>query len=447
MMHSGRGLAFALLFGAGVGLVATVLLLAGRSSEARSDQSAPVAIVALVPQGAQDGTRATATATPPAARTSTLNALPPLTPTLPATAAPDASPQPPTSDPSPTPADPIAERLARMTPTEKIGQMLMFGFFGRAVTPGLREMISAWHVGNIILLPENAGRPEQVRALTGAYQEIAVAANQGIGLLIAADQEGGSRVTLTQGFSAWPRNAAVGASGSPAEAARVAAGIAREMEAVGINMNLAPVLDVNDNPANPVIGWRSYGPDPTLVGDLGVAAITAHQREGVIPTAKHFPGHGNTDQDSHVTRPVVSRPRAELERIELAPFKRAVAAHVDAIMTAHVVYPALDPNRPATLSRPILTDLLRRQMGFDGVIITDDFTMEGVLRDYGAGRAAVLAVEAGADIVMVVATEARQREVYDALIGAYNDGRLTEARLDESVRRILALKNRYGLLQ
>jgi beta-N-acetylhexosaminidase len=336
--------------------------------------------------------------------------------------------------------------LAQMSTDEKLGQMLMFGFFGRMVTPGLRAMITEQHIGNIILLPENAGRPEQVRALTDSYQELARAANRGIALLVAADQEGGSRITLVDGFTPPPRNADVGATRSRDYAGHVAAATAAELRAAGVNMNLAPVLDVNDNPANPVIAWRSYGPDPALVSDLGAAAIHAYQAAGVVPTAKHFPGHGNTDQDSHVTRPTVSRSRADLERIELAPFRRAVAEEVEVIMTAHVVYPALDAEHPATLSRAVLTGLLREQMGYDGVILTDDFTMAGVLDGYGAGAAAVLAVEAGADMVMVVATEARQYEVLDALRRAVDDGRLSTERINTSVRRILRLKQQYGLL-
>ena len=203
---------------------------------------------------------------------------------------------------------------------------------------------------------------------------------------------------------------------------------------MGVNLNFAPVVDVNNNPDNPVIDRRSFGESPELVSRLGVAYIHGLQRNGVLGTAKHFPGHGDTTVDSHFDLPTVNHDRERIHALELQPFRAAIDADVAAIMTAHIIYHAFDADRPATLSPTILTNLLRNELGFDGLIITDDMEMKAIDDCYRSGEAAVMAVEAGADIVMVLWSPTKQLEVFDALLSAVKSGRISQTRLDQSVR-------------
>jgi beta-N-acetylhexosaminidase len=245
---------------------------------------------------------------------------------------------------------------------------------------------------------------------------------------------------------------AVGASGSTQNARQMARATARELSALGINMNLAPVVDVNSNPRNPVIGIRSFGSDPATVADLGVATIDSYQAEGIIATAKHFPGHGDTNIDSHVALPIARRDLVTLHATDLVPFQAAIDAGVPAIMTGHIALPALTGDRelPATLSPAVLRDLLRVEMGFQGVIVSDSMTMNALYANYGVETAAEMAFRAGVDILAFGADVGRstqeQHRAYVHLVRLYEAGLLPEERLDDSVRRVLRLKARYGLL-
>ncbi len=271
-------------------------------------------------------------------------------------------------------------------------------------------------------------------------------------LFVAIDQEGGPVSRLTAGFTVFPSNMAVGATGSADRAREMAAVMAAEMAAVGINMNLAPVVDVNDNPANPVIGIRSFGAAPELVARLGAAMIETTQAHGILATAKHFPGHGNTAVDSHVGLPVVTGSLERLEAVELAPFRAAIAAGVGAIMTAHVVVPAVEPAEglPATLSHRVLGGLLREQMGYEGLIVTDSLGM-GALGGYPAAAVATLAFEAGRGCAGVRRgprpRPGRAARGLRPSVAQVQQGEVTQARLDASVRRILLAKARLGLLE
>jgi beta-N-acetylhexosaminidase len=221
----------------------------------------------------------------------------------------------------------------------------------------------------------------------------------------------------------------------------------QELARLGINMNLAPVLDVWDNPRNQVIGDRSYSSDPNVAARLGTAYIEALQAQGVLAIGKHFPGHGSTDEDSHLTLPVLSYDRARLDAVELVPFRRAIAVQVAGIMTAHVVYPALDPvpQRPASLSPAIVTDLLRGELAYDGLVLTDDMAgMRAITDRYAAGEAALQAILAGSDMLIVEGPLERQRRVAEAILADVGQ-RISIERLDASVRRILRVKQRLGL--
>ncbi len=363
---------------------------------------------------------------------------------------PTATPQPPTQEPGTQGVDAL---LAAMTMEEKVGQLFLVFFEGSELSAPLREMIEGYHIGGVVLFSSvgNVENPAQVATMVNDIQEAAVSAGE-IPLLVAVDQEGGTVARLREGVTVFPGNMALGATGSRERARQMGAITATELRALGINVNLAPVLDVNNNPANPVIGLRSFGASPDLVADLGVEVITAHREAGVIATGKHFPGHGDTDVDSHFGLPVVGGDRARLEAVELVPFRRAIEAGVDAIMTAHVELPAIEPEAglPATLSSRVLEGLLREEMGFQSVVMTDSLGMGALSERYTTAETAAAAFSAGADILAFGAdyghSPEEQKEAYAVIFDVVRSGQGGRDRLDESVRRILTLKAKYGLL-
>jgi len=334
-----------------------------------------------------------------------------------------------------------------MTIEWKIGQMLVFGWTGASseeqttVSDHAREIILDAQVGSVVLLGRNIADDLTVTAHT--LNELQSLSKEP--LLVAADQEGGMVARFVDGVTVFPSNMALGATRSPDFAYRAAAATADELTAIGVNHNYAPCVDVNNNPANPIIGTRSYGESPQLVSEFAVHAVRGYQDRGVIACAKHFPGHGDTAVDSHLALPIVSYPRERLDEVELVPFRAAIAAGIDSIMTTHIMFPSLDPERPSTLSPRIIDGLLRSELGFDGVVVTDCMEMKAIADTWGTAEAAVMAVEAGVDLVLVCHTREVQRAVREAILKAVRDGRISEARLDQSVRRIMALKNKYSL--
>ncbi len=340
--------------------------------------------------------------------------------------------------------------LAAMSLEQKIGQLLIIGFDGPAADPALLEMVREYHVGGVILFARNVQSPQQVAELTNTLQQTALAAGNP-GLFIAIDQEGGRVARLTEdvGFTEFPSAMSIGATGDPENARRMAAAMAAEMRAVGLNVDFAPDLDVNNNPANPVIGTRSFSSDSQKVAEFGAAFIDGLQTGGMLAFGKHFPGHGDTGVDSHVDMPIVPHDRARLEAVEFVPFKAAMRADVAGIMSAHVTFPAIDPTpgMPATLSKPVLTDLLRNEMGFNGLVVTDSLEM-GALAANGhpVPVAAVEAFEAGADLLLFNRDHAEHKAAFAALLDKAKAGEISIERLDASVRRILAAKARFGIL-
>jgi beta-N-acetylhexosaminidase len=330
--------------------------------------------------------------------------------------------------------------------------MLMAGVTSAVVTDDLRHLVADLHVGNVVLMGPSVESPAQLLAMTRELQTLALAAN-GVGLLVATDQEGGRVQRLRTGFTALPDAATIGAVEPPARVRAYGHLIGEELAAVGVNLDLAPVLDVNDNPANPVIGNRAFGTTPEQVERAALGYLAGLHDAGVAGTGKHFPGHGNTSTDSHLAQPYVEKDRAGLEAVELRPFRAAIASGIDAIMLAHVAYPALDPSdRPATISTPIATCLLRGELGFDGLILTDDMGMEGITALYAPEEAAVQAVLAGADVVLCARLELAGacsppmlERLQAGLVQAVADGRLSRERVAASVDRVLALKARYAV--
>ncbi|RTE03557.1 beta-N-acetylhexosaminidase [Paenibacillus whitsoniae] len=348
------------------------------------------------------------------------------------------------------------KKLEEMTLREKIGQMLLCGFEGTASTERVKELIQEHHVGGVIYFARNVENIEQVAALSNEVQQLA-AASDTWPLWVSIDQEGGMVARITEGVALMPGQMALAAGamgeqeGDQAlnhEAAYASAYISgRELRALGINLNFAPVLDVNNNSKNPVIGVRSFGESAELVADFGVRAVQGYQDANVVATAKHFPGHGDTSVDSHLDLPTIAHDQARIRSLELVPFVKAIGHGVDAIMSSHIYFPAFEPEkRPATLSKAVLTGLLREELGFDGVIMTDCMEMNAIAVHYGTVAASVMAIEAGADLVLISHRMDLQLGAIDAIEQAVQDGRISEARIDASVARLLALKTRRGLV-
>jgi beta-N-acetylhexosaminidase len=345
--------------------------------------------------------------------------------------------------------DPRVEAAVQSLATDRdrVGQLLLLGWAGstaEAARPALRDL----RAGGIVFL-NNARTAADATAINATLP--ALAREHGLlPPLIAVDHEGGP-VPRVEDVPNLGSNRAFATSGATARTAcERGQEHARQLRAMGFNMNLAPVLDVNNNPANPVIGARSYGADPALVAELGSAYVRGLQGGGVIAVGKHFPGHGNTSVDSHLDLPVLPHGVDELEQVELVPFRRAVQpdTRVAAIMSAHIAFPALDPSgAPSTLSPTAMTGLLRDRLGFDGLAVTDDLAgMRAITDRYTPGQAAVRAVQAGVDLLIIAGDLARQQASRDALLAALDSGDLPRARLDEAVRRVLAVKARFGLL-
>ena len=339
--------------------------------------------------------------------------------------------------PNAAPGDPVSA----MSLERKVGQLMSVAFHGSRVTSALEAMIRDKGIGGVILYSENFSDAASLSKLIADLSEIARQAKT-IPLFFEIDQEGGAVTRIGKGATVLPGQMALAATPDPAQSVRTAVGIiANELNAVGVNWNLAPDGDVNDEPTNPVIGNRSFSSDPARVSSLVTAAVQAYAAANFLCCVKHFPGHGSTTIDSHTGLPRIDADRATLDRIELAPFRAAIAVGVPAIMSAHIVVPALDPTPglPVTLSKPVLTDLLRGTLGFGGVIVTDDLEM-GALQSVGEAAAGLRALQAGADFLLFRFDESAHLEGHRRIADAVRAGALPLERLEASARRIVNLK-------
>ncbi|MCX5369761.1 glycoside hydrolase family 3 protein [Streptomyces sp. NBC_00103] len=353
------------------------------------------------------------------------------------------------------------ELLARMTLEEKVGQLFVSRVYGHSATApdqadidanlgelGVRtaaELLARYRLGGIIYFAwaHNTRDPRQIADLSDGIQRASLQQPRGLPVLISTDQEHGAVCRVGRPASLFPGAMAIGAGGSRADARTLGRLAGRELRAMGIRQNCSPVADVNVNPANPVIGVRSFGADPAAVAALVAAETEGYRTAGVAATAKHFPGHGDTAVDSHTGFPVITHSREEWEALDAVPFRAAIAAGVDSLMTAHILVPALDASGdPATLSRPIVTGILREKLGYDGIVVTDALDMAGVRTKYGDDRVPVLALKAGVDQLL---NPPDLDVAWNAVLKAVQDGELSERRLDASVLRILRLKARLGL--
>jgi beta-N-acetylhexosaminidase len=328
-----------------------------------------------------------------------------------------------------------SERLKRA-----VGQLLTVGFDGPTLPVELRSRIAASEVGGVMLFRPNIESPAQVAALVSAIRGPAPSAPDESACLVAIDQEGGLVQRLRAPLTVWPDMLSVGAVGDVMRTEQLGRALGAELATLGIGWDFAPVLDVHTNPANPVIGNRAFGTTPEAVATHALAFWRGLRAAGLIGCGKHFPGHGDTRTDSHLALPVVDHPLARLKSVELAPFAAAVRAGIDSVMTAHVSYPSLDPHWPATLSRRILTELLREKMGFAGVIVTDDLGMKAVADRYSIEDLAVGAVTAGADVLLIREPVERQLRAFEALVRAAEADQRLRARVDESATRVATMK-------
>ena len=325
---------------------------------------------------------------------------------------------------------------------ELIGQVMMVGFWGDTPSKEMAELIERYHVGNIILFSRNIRDTQQALELTHSLQMIAKQAGQRFPLLIAIDQENGIVQRLGEAATIFPGNMALGAIGSEEIARDVALATGQELRALGINMNLAPVVDVNNNPANPVIGVRSFGEDAWDVARLGAAMVRGYRQAGVIATLKHFPGHGDTAVDSHLALPTIPHDLSRLESLELAPFRRGIEAGAKSVMIAHVAFPALtgQAHLPATLSPAVVRGLLRERCNFTGVILSDCLEMRAISETFGTAPASVMALQAGIDLVLVSHHANQQRASIEAIHAALRSAELAEQTLRQAAARVLRLK-------
>ena len=322
----------------------------------------------------------------------------------------------------------------------RIGQLITAGFAGRTIPEELRALARELDLGGIILFGRNVEGPEQVAELAYAAQGLA----RDLPLWVSVDQEGGRVARLQSPFTVWPPMQTLGRSGDDNLAGAFARALARELRAVGVTLDYVPVLDVQTNARNPVIGDRALSAQANEVARLGATIIDALQVEGVAACGKHFPGHGDTDKDSHHELPVVEHGPERLREIELKPFRAAIAQDVAAIMTAHVLYPAIDDEHPATLSRQIITGLLRGELAFDGLIVTDDMEMAAVADRHSLEDGTVRAVAAGCDMVLLCGTDAGQQvAALEGLIRAVEEERLPARRVEDALARQAKAKARF----
>ena len=337
----------------------------------------------------------------------------------------------------------VKELMEKMTIEEKIGQMFVTGFGGTTVPEEIYEKVKQYHFGNFILFAGNTPNAEVTKTLINQINTMVDELN-GIPAFISVDQEGGKIARITEGVTNFIGNMAVGQTDDYENSYYLGKMLGEELKYIGFTSDYAPVLDVNNNPNNPIIGVRSYGEDPIDVALFGANMIKGLKESGIMPTSKHFPGHGNTSTDTHLSMPSITSSKDELYKIELAPFICACNAGMDSIMTTHIVFNAIDKDNPATLSKKVLNDLLRNEIGYDGLIITDGMEMNAIRDNYGYDVAACLAVNASVDLLTTTSLETAII-MYDAILNGYKNKEISLETIDKAVYRILSQKYEYSL--
>jgi beta-N-acetylhexosaminidase len=327
------------------------------------------------------------------------------------------------------------------------GQLAILGFPGYDIPPELKSVAREFDLAGVVFFARNISEPEQVLEMSRHAWEL----RRELPLWISVDQEGGRVARLKDPFTVWPPMMTLGrapAEAGEALARRFARALAAELKAVGINLDYAPVLDILTNPRNPVIGDRALGEKAEQVAALGRAIVETLQAEGIAACGKHFPGHGDTSEDSHQALPVVEHPPERLREVEFVPFRAAIEARVASIMTAHVLIPALDEERPATLSSAIVDGMLKRELGFDGLVLSDDLEMKAISDRYSPAAAAVQAIAAGCDAFLACGPDvARHVEAIEGIIRGVESGELPLVRVEDALKRHRRIKERFLALE
>ncbi len=354
---------------------------------------------------------------------------------------PESSASPSTNPPSNVTG--LESAVAALSLAEKVGQLFVAGFDGLTPTDEIEKLVADRNLGGVIYFSRNVESAEQLRTLSRTLQGFVP--DELPPLFCSIDQEGGRVARLAWGTEL-PSAMALGAADDSKLASQAGNAVGRELRSLGIDIDLAPVLDVNNNPDNPVIGVRSFGENPERVAELGSTFAGGLQEAGVVACGKHFPGHGDTAVDSHLDLPVIDHDRERLDAVELLPFRRAIEDGIGAIMTTHVAFPTItgDAERPATLSPRVVTGLLREELGFDGLVLTDCMEMNAIAEGVGTAEGCVQAVEAGCNQIFVSHTPRKQYAAIDAVIDAVESGRIPEDRIDAAVRRVFHAKQTYG---
>ncbi|QAA33958.1 beta-N-acetylhexosaminidase [Clostridium manihotivorum] len=338
--------------------------------------------------------------------------------------------------------DPIKEKVKSLTLEEKIGQLAIIGFEGTEMNDNIKELIQNYHVGGVIFFKENITSRSQALSLVEAMKNYN---GNAIPLFLAVDEEGGRVSRIPSEYLKLPSSGYIGKKNNEVLSNKVGEILGDEVGSLGLNLDFAPVLDINSNPKNPIIGDRSFGNNADLVSRLGLSTMKGIQSKGIISAVKHFPGHGDTSVDSHKGLPLVNNDLTRLRSFELIPFKNAIDNGADMVMVAHILLPKVDSNYPSSLSKNVITDLLRKELGFNGVIITDDMTMGAITLNYDINKAAVTSLKAGSDMVLVCHDFNKEKTVLDSIRNAVSNKELTEEEIDEKVYRILKLKEKYKL--
>ncbi len=335
-----------------------------------------------------------------------------------------------------------SEVVSKMSLEEKIGQMILAGISGTTMDANTKKLVNQFHIGGIIFYKNNFNTPAQTIQLVN---QLKTENSSRLPLFLSTDQEGGRVTRLPGGLTNFPTNEQIGKVNNREFSYKIGTLLGRELKEFGLNLDFAPVLDINSNPNNPVIGDRSFGNNLEIVSELGIQTMKGIQSQNVIPTIKHFPGHGDTSVDSHLDLPIVNKSLKELKELELIPFERAIDDGADVVMVAHILLPKLDKTNPASMSKAIMTDLLRNKLSFNGVIITDDMTMGSITEHFDIGKAAVESVKAGSDIILVGHNYNNVVKIIASLKRAVQNGEISEQRLNESTERIIQLKRKYNI--
>ncbi|WP_155590828.1 beta-N-acetylhexosaminidase [Lysinibacillus cavernae] len=333
--------------------------------------------------------------------------------------------------------------VEQMTLDEKIGQMMFAGVSGTTLQQETTSLIQDYKVGGFILYANNLETSQQTVTLINDI--MAANTNNQLPLFIGTDQEGGKVVRLPRPLKNFPTNKKIGDINQSKFSYEVGQLLGEQLKTFGFNLDFAPVLDVNSNPNNPIIGDRSFSNNPDIVSKLGLQTMKGLESQQVIPVVKHFPGHGDTSVDSHLELPKVTKSLNDLNQLELLPFKDAIDNGADVVMVAHILLPKIDQQYPSSMSKEIITGMLRKQLGFDGVVMTDDMTMKAITNHFDIGQAAVDSVKAGSDIILIAHEFSNVTSAIDAVKAAVNKGEIAEDRINDSVRRIMQLKQKYQL--